>query len=217
MKKASLPAGPAGRGAAAPAGLLRQCGAQTGDRPYAFTEETKSVLEIFGMADTAALFTFQGPEEAITLRLRVETLGEDGTWREDDVGRHLHRGGPDAGGAALRRPGPGAAGGPGPGLPHPQRRPSPPTGRRPPPWRRSPTASAWVFLPESRDLPLNEKVPVALLLWSGGAPPRMLPGGLLGPLPPRRSGPGPGGDAGVHRPGVVRNCKKGIGKFPIPF
>ena len=138
--------------------------------PYAFTEETQSVLEIFGMADTAALFTFQGPEEAITLRLRVETLGEDGTWREDDVGGtsigedrtpeerlsgalalelredrgldfHIRSGGL----AAYRTEAPAL--------------------------ETEPTASAWVFLPESRDLPLNEKVPVALLLWSGGALP----------------------------------------------
>ena len=47
-------------------------------------------------------------------------------------------------------------------------RPSP---ERSPALEPEPTASAWVFLPESRDLPLNEKVPVALLLWSGGALP----------------------------------------------
>ena len=46
--------------------------------PYAFTEETQFVLEILGMADTAALFTFQGPEDPIPDKAaKAHVMGAD--------------------------------------------------------------------------------------------------------------------------------------------
>ena len=49
------------------------------------TESTQDVLEAFGMAGTASLLSFQGPEEAITMNIRLYELGPSG-WEETEKG-----------------------------------------------------------------------------------------------------------------------------------
>ena len=126
------------------------------------TESTQDVLEAFGMAGTASLLSFQGPEEAITLRLRVHHLGEDGAWEEDNawgtsIGEDRTPVDRLSGTLAIQLREDGSLGfhirsG---GLASCQTEPI----------GLEPVASARCFLTESRDLPLNQEVPVALLLY----------------------------------------------------
>ena len=128
------------------------------------TESTQDVLEAFGMAGTASLLSFQGPEEAITLRLRVRHLGEDGAWEEDNawgtsIGEDRTPVDRLSGTLAIQLREDGSLGfhirsG---GLASCQTEPI----------GLEPAASARCFLTESRDLPLNQEVPVALLLYGG--------------------------------------------------
>lgn len=127
------------------------------------TESTQDVLEAFGMAGTASLLSFQGPEEAITLRLRVHHLGEDGAWEEADtwgtsIGEERTPVDRLSGTLAIQLQEDGSLGfhiRSGGGLASCQTEPI----------GLEPAASARCFLTESRDLPLNQEVPVALLLY----------------------------------------------------
>ena len=129
------------------------------------TESTQDVLEAFGMAGTASLLSFQGPEEAITLRLRVHHLGEDGAWEEADtwgtsIGEERTPVDRLSGTLAIQLQEDGSLGfhiRSGGGLASCQTEPI----------GLEPVASARCFLTESRDLPLNQEVPVALLLYGG--------------------------------------------------
>ena len=127
------------------------------------TESTQDVLEAFGMGDTACLLSFRGPEEAITLRLRVHHLGEDGAWEEDNawgtsIGEDRTPVDRLSGTLAIQLQEDGSLGfhiRSGGGLASCQTEPI----------GLEPAASARCFLTESRDLPLNQEVPVALLLY----------------------------------------------------
>lgn len=127
------------------------------------TESTQDVLEAFGMAGTASLLSFQGPEEAITLRLRVHHLGEDGAWEEDNawgtsIGEDRTPVDRLSGTLAIQLREDGSLGfhiRSGGGL----------ASCRTEPIGLELAASARCFLTESRDLPLNQEVPVALLLY----------------------------------------------------
>ena len=54
--------------------------AEEGIAPYELTEEQQELLSAFGMEDSARLFAFLAPEEAITVEVTVCRLTDAGTW-----------------------------------------------------------------------------------------------------------------------------------------
>lgn len=58
----------------------------TGVEPYPMSQWEMDLLEAFGMADSARIFRFHAPEEAISLAVHVYRLSPEGEWLEVDGG-----------------------------------------------------------------------------------------------------------------------------------
>ena len=49
--------------------------------PYELSQDQSELLQAFGMEQTSRIFSFAAPEEAITVKVHVYQLNEDGTWK----------------------------------------------------------------------------------------------------------------------------------------
>lgn len=69
--------------------LFSACASQpdfTGLEPYPMSQQEHDLLDAFGMTDSARIFRFRAPEEAISLAVHVYRLSPEGEWSEVDGG-----------------------------------------------------------------------------------------------------------------------------------